>query len=68
MFDSDVVTDENLEYRMSVYEVILESKDNIHSSFLSRSFDVVMIMSFIWRQYENSEDADEHDEYGEWCE
>ena len=47
MFSSDVVTDENLEYRMSAYEVILESKDKIYSSFLSRSFDVVMIMSFI---------------------
>ena len=47
MFASDVVTDEHLEYRMSTYEVILDSKDKIYSSFLSRSFDVVMIVCFI---------------------
>ena len=39
--------DEDLEDRMSADEAILESKAKIASSFLSRSFDVVMIMSFV---------------------
>ena len=50
MFASNVVSDENLEDRMSTAEVILEHKAKIYSWFLSRSFDAVMIMSFISRQ------------------
>ena len=39
--------DEDLEYRMNRYEEISQSKAKVSSRFLSRSFDVVLIMSFV---------------------
>ena len=53
--------EEDLEDAMSADQEILESKAKIYSSFLSISFDVVMVIYFIWRQ-----DVGEHDECKEW--
>ena len=39
--------DEDLEDKMNTNEAFLESKAKISSIFLSRSFDIVMIMYFI---------------------
>ena len=53
--------DRDLEDKASGDEATLESKSKNYSSFLTRSFDVVVIMFFIWRQDKNSEYADEYD-------
>ena len=46
---------------MNIDEEMSEYEAKISSSFLSRSVDGVMIISFIWRQDKNSGNADEHD-------
>ena len=58
----------DLEDMTSTDEENLDSKAKIYSSSLSISFDVVMIMFFVWWQDENSEDAHENDDYEELCE
>ena len=58
----------DLERKMSTDEENLESKAKISSSFLSGNFDVVVIMSFVWIQDENSADAYDYDDCEEWDE